>query len=62
MSPVVLTLVFATAIGFFMIQPANQLAGWMVETYPKLEKQQNSLAVGLTIVLALTAGAMLAYL
>jgi len=62
MSPLILTLVFATAIGFFMIQPANQLAGWVVQNWPRLERNQNGLAVSLTLVLALLVGAALAYL
>ena len=59
---IVLTLVFASALLFFMIWPATLITRWLTTLSPYLLRWRNPLAVVLTITLAVGAGAALRWL
>ncbi len=62
MQDIILSLVFASALLFFMIHPATVLTEWTARYLPLSLSARNTVAVVMTIVLALLAGAALRWL
>ncbi|WP_294948839.1 hypothetical protein [Sulfurivirga sp.] len=58
----ILVLVFASALLFFMIWPATVITRWLCRHSERLRRWRNPLAVALTVMLALGAGAALRWL
>ena len=56
MFDIVLGLVFASAVAFFMIYPAMVTSRYLVAFYPKLSRWRDVISVLLTIFFALTVG------
>ncbi len=62
MQDIVLSLVFASAVLFFMIYPATLLTEWTARHLSLSLHARNKVAVIITIALALLAGAALRWL
>lgn len=62
MQEVILSLVFASAVLFFMIYPATLLTEWAGRWLPMSMQARNTVAVLMTVLLALMAGMALRWL